>query len=139
MGVIHRTVCSARLQRERLRHHLADDDVEVGEDGDREHARDGVGGNPACRSERLQPLQVLDEPRGQALLAIHAQREARDCDAQLRRRDVAVLPARVLQDHVDPLRRRSPCDALPLDRRPRRADNGELRRHEQPFQQNHGW
>ena len=49
IGATYRTVSLRRLQRQRLGHHLAEHDVEVGEDRHRHHAGHGVRGEPAVR------------------------------------------------------------------------------------------
>ena len=83
------------LQREALGHHLADHDVD-----EREH-RDGQHAGEAVRHERVHHARQVDvrrEPDGQPVLAVHAEADARDRDADLRRRDVAILPRRRSQD-----------------------------------------
>ena len=80
--------------------------------------------------ERLEPQR---DPFRQHVLAVHAQAEARHRDADLGGGDVAVLPLRVLEDAQPPAAAsRLPCAGLVLDARARRADDGELGRHEQP-------
>ena len=91
----------------------------------RDDAREPVRGQP------LRPGRVPERPRqdpvGEHVLAVHAQAEARDGDADLRGRDVAVLPARVAQDTLHEPRERLLPRGARVDRRPRRADDGELR------------
>ena len=89
------------LQRQRLRDHLADDDVEVGEDGDGDDAGQAVRHDQRRRAGDAQ--QVIDAVR-QDVLAIHAEAEAGDGDAELGGGDVAILERRVAQDLLDRLR-----------------------------------
>ena len=73
------------------------------------------------------------DPLGEHVLAVHAEAEAGDRDADLRRGDVAVLPLRVLED----AQRRAGRAGCPVPAwcsmlGPRRADDRELRGDEQP-------
>ena len=89
--------------------------------------------NP-CAASHTRPGGVAERaesPVGDHVLAVHAETEAGDGDADLRRGNVAVLPG------AD--RRRTPWTSRAsgcflrrarIDRRPRRADDGELRRDE---------
>ena len=118
------------LQRDRLRHHLTNDDVKVGQDG---------YGNSARQSVRREPFrQAMSaehavEPIGEDVFAIHAEPEARDCDAELCRCDVSILLFRIvehaLNEFGEPVAVLSPA----IDRRPRRADDGKLGGDEHPF------
>ena len=87
-----------------------------------------------CTAAML-PTPIAAEPRlepaGERVLAVHAEAEAGERDAELRRGDVAVLLHRRGQDREQPPRQPIALSGPGLDRRSRRADDGELRRHEQ--------
>ena len=91
------------LQRERLRHHLADDDVEVGQDGDGDDAGEGMGREEGRTARRT---EVVVDAVGEHVLAVHAEPEAGDGDPELRGRDVAVLLLRVAQHGLHRARQR---------------------------------
>ena len=77
----------------------------------------------ACPSAR--------SPVGEHVLAVHAQAEAGDGDADLRGGNVAVLSMRILQHRLN---QRAPAyrpRRARVDGRPRRADDRELRRDEE--------
>ena len=62
------------LQRQRLRHHLSDHDMEIGQDRHRDDAGHRVRGDPAVvpRAARAVPQSI-----GEHVLAVHAKAEAR--------------------------------------------------------------
>ena len=61
--------------------------------------------------------------------------EARERDAELRGRDVAILLARVVKDALDQAGESIALSGARVDRRPRRADDRELGRDEHAVQQ----
>ena len=82
--------------------------MEVGEDGDGDDAGNAVRGEPrrpAGAAER-----AVDR-LGQDVLAIHAEAKTGERDAELRRRDVAILELRIAEDPLNTLARRSPFAA----------------------------
>jgi hypothetical protein len=123
------------LQRQGLRHHFADHDVHVGQQCDRPDARERVHRHPAVLAERRQ--RGLD-PHGQRVLAVHAQADAGNRDADLRGGDEPVLPAWVVQDAGDALRQPAALAGRVLDGRARRADDRELGRDEERVGQYQG-
>ena len=112
------------LQRQRLRHHLADDDVEVGEDGDGDDAGDAVRGEPRRHAGAAE--RAVDR-LGEDVLAIHAEAKTGERDAELRGRDVAILELRIAEDALNTLRQAVALRGARLDGRARRADDRELR------------
>src|SRR5688572_23349821 len=121
------------LERQRLRHHLADDDVQISQEGNGDHARDGMRRHPAAGPEYREPRLQLP---GKPVLAIHSQSKARDRDADLSGGDVPVLKLRGFEDAQDSSCQPAPLRGLMLDGRARRANNGELRGHEQTVRHN---
>ena len=122
--------CARRaLQRERLRDHLAEDDVEVRQHRDGHDARHRVRGNPPSKAERTGPRFY---PPGDDMLAVHAQAKARQRHANLGGGDVPVAPAHVVEDRDDaPGAAVSPgCEMLEAGAR--RADNRKLRGDKEP-------
>ena len=76
---------------------------------------------------------------GQDVLAIHAQAKTGERDAELRRRDVAILELRIAEDPLNTLRQAVALLGTRLDGRAWRADDGELRGDEDGVQQDeHG-
>ena len=69
------------------------------------------------------------------VLAVHAQAEAGEGDAELRGRDVAILLERVAQDSLDEPRQPIAMRGAGVDGGARRADDRELRRDEQAVEQ----
>ena len=69
------------------------------------------------------------------VFAIHAEAEARDRHADLRRRDVAILAARIAQHAPAPAAPGDAARRARVDRRPRRPDDRELGRHEDRIEQ----
>ena len=82
--------------------------MQVGEDGHGNHAGHRVRRNP---SERFEADERRLELPGKPMLAVHAQSEACDGDADLSRGDVAILEPRILEDAQDIL-----CEAAALRR-----------------------
>src|SRR5262245_24598402 len=123
----HRGLCAA--ERERFRDHLTDDEVEVGQECDRHDARRGVRGDPSRRAERF---EHSDDPSRQPVFAVHSEAQARQRDADLRRRDVAILELRVLENPKYAHRQPAALTGLMLDVGSRRADDRELGSDEQP-------
>src|SRR5690606_16763155 len=72
---------------------------------------------------------------GELLLAVHAEAEAGEGDADLGGGDVAILPARVLENLQDRGGELAPLGGAVLDGRSGDADDGELRRHEEGVQE----
>ena len=106
--------------------------MEVGENRNRDDARQAVRQEPGRRPGLAQP--VIDAV-GQNVLAVHSQPEAGDRDAELRGGDVAILQLRVAQELLDRLRQHVSARGPRIDRRARRADDRELRRDEDPVEQ----
>ena len=111
------------MQRERLRHHLANDDVQIGQHGDGNDAGHGVRGNPPEHLEAHEPRLNLV---GQPVLAVHPEPEACDRDTDLSRGDVAILAHGIFEDAQHALRQPAALRGLMLDARARRADDGEF-------------
>ena len=84
-------------------------------------------GRPRAAEQRVEPV-------GQRVLAVHAEAEAGDGDAELRRGDVAILLLRIVEHALDAPREPVALRGPPLDRGARRADDRELRRDEDPVQ-----
>ena len=80
------------------------------------------------------PIERVDAI-GQHVLAVHAEPEARDGDAELRGRDVAILALRIAQHRLHRARQPVAARRPRVDGRPRRADDRELRGHEDAVQQ----
>ena len=72
---------------------------------------------------------------GQHVLAVHAEAEARDRDAELRGRDVPILLPRISQHALHGARQPVAAGRARVDRGPRRTDDRELRRDEDTVQQ----
>ena len=131
------------LQGDRLRHHLADDDVQEGEGRDRHRGRETV------RDEAPEQVGSTDDradPLGEDRLADHAEAETRRRDAQLRGRDEAVLAGAVGLDPLDQAsgpasRLRAIADRVRGRRHDRelRRDEERVRRHQRQHRENgHG-
>src|SRR6185436_7016687 len=101
----------------------ANKDVEVGEAANREDARERMRGNKPLRWRQFQPRL---EPRRERVLAVHTEPEARQRDAELRRRDEAILPRGRREQPEDAPREAVAQVRSMLDRRPRHADDREL-------------
>ncbi len=84
------------------------------------------------RSDAAEPM--LEELR-ERVLAVHAEAEARERDAELRRGDVLVLPLRRRQHAEHPRREPVAARRASLERGLGRPDQRELRRHEQRVHQ----
>ena len=91
-----------------------------------------MSGNPASLLQRLEPDR---DPFGEHMLAVHAEPEARDRNAHLRRRDVAVLPFRIFENVQHASGEPAALRRLILDARARRTDDRELRCDEQSVRQ----
>ena len=85
----------------------------------------------AAALEKRQLAEIRLEDAGQSVLAVHAEAEARERDAELRGRDVAILARRRGQHVEQPSREAIAGAGALLERRPRRRDQRELRRDEQ--------
>src|SRR5687768_2651245 len=115
------------LERQGLGHHLADDDVEIGEQGDGYHTADHMRGDPLsdCRTPGVQSRR---DPFGDVVFPVHAKPKTGDGDPDLGRRDVAILPPRVIQYPFDTTGEAVTARSEMVDGRSGRTDNGELRR-----------
>ena len=120
------------LEGESLRHHLANHDVEIGEDGDGNDAGQGVGRHPP---QFLEHVEVRRNPDREGMLAVHPESEACYRDPDLSRGDVSILQLRVLEDPLDALREPASLSGLMLDAGPRRSHDRKLRCHEKPVGQ----
>src|SRR4029450_6895416 len=69
------------------------------------------------------------------VLAVHAEPEARDGDAELRRRNIAILVPRVVEHPLNGKREAIPGGGAVIDRRTRSANDRELRGDEDPVPQ----
>src|SRR5690606_31430210 len=110
-------------QRQRLGHHLAKHDVQIGQHADGHHASDGVHADPLRQADRF---QERSQPPSQGLLAVQAKRQAGESDAELGGGDIAVLSQRVLDDRQHALGALLAILGAALDGGPWCADDGEL-------------
>ena len=124
------------LQRDRLRHQLADDHGqhrEHEEDDDRGHLHGGLGVDPAETDESRSGLRREDR------LRVGAGHQARQRDADLRGRDVAVELAGVFEDREGPRRQQMPVFGHPAEPAApgshRREFSGDVEGREQNQQQ----
>ena len=78
--------------------------------------------------------QAGDTTVGKHVLAVHAEAEAGDGDAELSGRDVAILLLRILEHPLDGPRDPVARAGHPFDRGARRSDDRELRGDENPVQ-----
>ena len=120
------------LERQRLRHELADDDREGGE----ENQDDGSGGRfGRCGLHRAESLEQGREAGRERGLPVRAQDQARQGDADLRRRDVPIELLGILEHRQDPRREDIAIFSHPPQPAPPRTHRGELGRHIKPRQQ----
>ena len=113
-------------QRQRLRHQLAEDDVQHGDDDERDRRRYAVRGE---RGERVrQPVEGALDQAGERRLADPAEAQRGERDPELRGGDVAV--ERLYGASCQPSFAIPRAGELVEPRAPR-ADQGELGRHEE--------
>ena len=120
------------LERERLRHELADDHRERGEREQDDRRRGRLGRVGIQAGNRLQQRR---ERRRERRLSVGAEDQARERDADLRDRDVAIELVRVLDDRQDPGGQGVAVLRQPPQPAAAGADGGELRGHVQARQQ----
>ena len=106
--------------------------MEVGEDGNRDHARQAVRHQPRGGSGAG---DLLEDPVGEDVLAIHAEAEARHRDPELRRRDIPILLRRIAQHRLYGLGQAVAARRAGVDRGSWGADNRELRGDEDAVEQ----
>ena len=120
------------LQGQRLRHELADDDREGGEE---KQDDDGGGGFGRCGLHRAEPLEQGREPGRERGLPVRAQDQARQGDADLRRRDVPIELLGILEHRQHPGREDVAIFSHPPQPAPPRTHRGEFGGHIKPRQQ----
>ena len=106
--------------------------MEVGEDHERRRAGDAVRHQPRRGAG---PAKQVIKAVSQHVLAVHAEPQARERDAELRRGDVAILLPGVVEDRLHPAGEQVSSGRAAIDRRPWDADDRELRRDEQAVEQ----
>ena len=128
---LHRSQCEEgglgrHLQRERLGHELADDH---GKGGEEDQHRDR--GGRLCRHgvDVAEALEPRCQPRRERRLSIRAEDQARERDANLRGRDVAIELTRILDDREQAAGQRVAVLRHPPQAAATHADRRELSRH----------
>jgi hypothetical protein len=86
------------LDGQRFRHHLSQHHVQVGQDADRQDGGDGVRQRPGQRGD---PAERALQPGRDGVLAVHAQAQAGQGDAELGGGQVEILLSRTGQNVQD--------------------------------------